>query len=68
MGAYYVLPRLKRDMKSLDFSLELLKKTGVITIPGIAFGPSGEGHIRLSFAGEEHVINEAFDRIEKFSL
>ena len=65
MGAYYILPKIKLSLKSKDFSLKLLYKAGIITIPGIAFGPSGEGHIRLSFAGEEKGINEAFDRIEK---
>jgi len=66
MGAYYVFPKIKLKMKSLEFSKKLLYEAGVITIPGIAFGPSGEGHIRLSFAGEEKEINTAFDRIEKF--
>ncbi len=66
MGAYYVFPKFKLPMKSLDFSLRLLREAGVITIPGISFGLAGEGHIRLSFAGEETIINEAFDRIEKY--
>jgi len=66
MGAYYVFPRVKLKMKSLEFSKKLLYEAGVITIPGTAFGPSGEGHIRLSFAGEESEIKEAFDRIEKY--
>ncbi|PIR71703.1 MAG: hypothetical protein COU43_01045, partial [Candidatus Nealsonbacteria bacterium CG10_big_fil_rev_8_21_14_0_10_37_25] len=55
----------KLAMKSLEFSKKLLYEAGVVTIPGIAFGPSGEEHARLSFAGEEKEINEAFDRIEK---
>jgi len=63
MGTYYVFPKIKLTMKSLEFSKKLLYEAGVITIPGIAFGPSGEGHIRLSFAGEEKEINKAFDRI-----
>jgi len=66
MGAYYVFPKIKIEMKSLEFSKKLLYEAGVITIPGIAFGPSGEEHVRLSFAGEEKEINEAFDRIEKY--
>ena len=66
MGAYYVFPKIKFKMKSLEFSKKLLYEAGVITIPGIAFGPAGEGHIRLSFAGEESEINTAFDRIEKY--
>ena len=66
MGAYYVFPKIKLATESLEFSRKLLYEAGVITIPGIAFGLSGEGHIRLSFAGEEEEINEAFDRIEKY--
>lgn len=66
MGAYYVLPKVKLPIKSEDFSRELLYEAKVITIPGVAFGPSGEGHIRLSFAGEEEEIDEAFDRIERY--
>lgn len=66
MGAYYVFPKIKLPMKSLEFSKKLLYEAGVITIPGIAFGLLGEGHVRLSFTGEETKINEAFDRIEEY--
>lgn len=66
MGAYYIFPKVKLAMKSLEFSKKLLYEAGVITIPGSAFGPSGEGHIRLSFTGEEKEINKAFDRIENY--
>lgn len=66
LGAYYVLPKVKLPIKSREFSLKLLYQARVVTIPGIAFGPSGENHIRLSFAGTEKDINFAFDRIEKY--
>jgi aminotransferase len=36
----------------------------VITVPGNGFGPTGEGHLRLSFGAAEKEIQEAFDRIE----
>ena len=58
---------LKTNLKSLDFSLKLLEEAGVITIPGIGFGPGGEGHIRLSFCGEEAEIKKAFQRIKKWN-
>jgi aminotransferase len=45
--------------------LELLEEARVAVVPGIAFGPSGEGHLRLSFGRSEEDINKAFDRIEK---
>jgi len=39
---------------------------GLNTTPGIAFGPTGENHIRLSFCVPEEMINKAFDRMEKY--
>jgi aminotransferase len=38
----------------------------VITIPGGAFGPAGEHHIRISFGGAEAELNESFDRLDRF--
>lgn len=65
IGAYYVLAKyLKTNLSSWDFVLKLLRDTGVITIPGSAFGPCGEGHIRLSFGGTPADIQEAFKRIK----
>ena len=68
MGAYYILARYKKtNLNSEEFTLKLLDEAQVITIPGSAFGPSGENHIRFSFGGTEQDINEAFDRIEKWN-
>lgn len=64
-GAYYLMARcLAPDIDSMTVALRLLNEARVITIPGSAFGPTGEGHIRLSFGGTEEEIHEAFDRIE----
>ncbi len=64
-GAYYVFPKIMiKGMGSMDVSLDLLYQAKVITIPGSGFGPSGEGHIRLSFGATEEEINKAFDRID----
>ncbi|MBP1734575.1 MAG: aromatic amino acid aminotransferase [Deltaproteobacteria bacterium] len=66
-GAYYVFPKIDSvSMNSMELALRLLYEARVITIPGNGFGPSGEGHIRISFGGTENEINEAFDRIEKW--
>jgi aminotransferase len=51
---------------SQDVAIRLLKEAKVITIPGGPFGEGGEGHLRISFGGESAVINEAFDRIERW--
>jgi len=67
-GAYYVLPRyLKWDINSAEFAHRLLFEAKVITIPGAAFGPGGETHVRMSYGGTEDDINKAFDRIEHWS-
>ncbi len=52
--------------KDTRLALRLLYEAGVVTVPGISFGPQGENHLRLSFAPEEKVIHEAFDRIERW--
>ena len=66
-GAFYVMARyLFSTASSQDVATLLLREAKVITIPGGAFGEGGEGHLRISFGGEPSVINEAFDRIERW--
>lgn len=66
-GAFYVMARyLFSDEPSQTVATQLLHGARVITIPGGAFGTGGEGHLRLSFGGEETEITEAFDRIERW--
>ena len=62
-SAYYIFPRVKNAPDSQKFALDLLERAQVAVVPGIAFGPSGEGHIRMSFGRSEKDINTAFDRI-----
>jgi aminotransferase len=65
-GAYYVFPKIVPEElhNSVDFCVRLLRESGVVTVPGSAFGPTGEGHIRMSYCFTRKEINEAFDRIE----
>jgi aminotransferase len=79
-SAYYVFPRLRpawRDFSgqarqsnnsidSWQFALNLLDKIQVAVVPGVAFGPNGEGHVRMSFGRSEEDINRAFDRMDKY--
>lgn len=66
-GGYYVFPRFsKKDISSMELALRILHEAKVITVPGNAFGPTGEGHIRMSFGAEEAELIEAFDRLEKW--
>lgn len=65
-GAFYVFPRIRppTHMKSEQFALWLLDKTGVVTVPGTEFGPAGEGFIRLSYATRMDLIEESMNRLE----
>ena len=67
-GSYLMFPEIlgERGKDSVEFSTKLLKEAKVSTTPGIAFGPTGENHIRLSFCVPEEMINKAFDRMEKY--
>ncbi len=50
---------------SFDFTMELLGKTGVLVIPGTAFGNMGEGYVRIALVQEEEILKEAVERISK---
>jgi len=53
------------DSLSWRFALHILEEAQVAVVPGVAFGPSGEDHVRISFGRSEEDINEAFDRMDK---
>ena len=64
-GAFYIMARYRfTDTPSRETAVRLLNEARVITIPGGAFGPGGEGHLRLSYGGTEEEIDKAFDRID----
>ena len=66
-GAFYVFPCIKRTgMTSEEFCNRLLEEEKVAVVPGNAFGESGEGFIRCSYAYSIDKIKEALRRIEKF--
>jgi aminotransferase len=64
-----VFPRIGLPvLSSVDLSLKLLYEAKVITVPGSGFGPTGEGHLRLSFGAAEEELEKAFDRIEEWGI
>jgi aminotransferase len=67
-GSYLMFPKIliEEGKDSTAFCKRLLKEAKVSTTPGIAFGPTGESHMRLSFCVPEATINKAFDRMEHF--
>ena len=66
-GAFYVFPSIKSTgLSSNDFCETLLREQKVAVVPGSAFGESGEGFIRCSYAYSIDAINKAVERIDKF--
>ena len=56
----------QKDSISWRFALELLHKAKVAVVPGVAFGPNGENHIRLCFGRTEQHIIQAMERMEEY--
>jgi aspartate/methionine/tyrosine aminotransferase len=65
-GAFYAFPRIAAAADSAAFATRLLSETGVALAPGAAFGPGGEGHIRLCFASTAGPLEEALTRMAPF--
>lgn len=64
-GTFYLFANVTGlGENSEEIATRLLEKTGVTTTPGSAFGPGGEGYLRLSFAVPFPRLQEAMDRIE----
>ena len=66
VNAPYIWIKTPDGMGSWDFFDRLLGEAHVVTTPGEGFGPSGEGHIRCSYATSTKKIEEAVRRIEAF--
>lgn len=66
-GAFYVFPSIKRfGIRSEEFATRLLMEEKVAVVPGTAFGNSGEGYLRISYAYSINQLKEALGRIENF--
>lgn len=67
-GAMYAWIKLKNESDSVRWTDTLLESEGVAVMPGVAFGPDGEGYVRLSFAREQTIIQEGLKRIRRFMV
>lgn len=67
LGAFYVFPCIKEfNMSSEEFATRLLEKEKVAIVPGTAFGDSGEGFLRISYAYSIEDLREALSRLARF--
>ena len=66
-GAFYVFPCIKQfGMTSDEFATRFLEEEKVAVVPGTAFGDSGEGFLRISYAYSLENLKVAIGRLERF--
>jgi len=66
-GAFYIFPNItSTGLTAEDFAEKLIMAEHVALVPGTAFGKSGTGHVRCSYATSIEKISEALNRIEHF--
>ena len=67
LGAFYIFPDISvTGLTSDEFATKLLMSEKLAVVPGTAFGNSGEGFIRISYAYSIAQLREAMNRIEHF--
>jgi aminotransferase len=66
-GAFYAFPSIRSTgLDDEEFAGRLLLEEKVAVIPGSAFGPGGSGHIRICYAQDYDLLQEAMTRINRF--
>ena len=66
-GAFYVFPCIKEfGMTSEEFAMKFLEEEHVVVVPGTAFGDSGEGFLRISYAYSIENLKKAMTRLKRF--
>jgi aspartate aminotransferase len=65
-GAFYLFPKIAGMTDSFDFCKRLLMDTHVGLAPGVAFGNGGEGSVRICYAAEKQIVQEAMARLALF--
>ncbi|XZN89292.1 MAG: aspartate aminotransferase [Microcoleus sp.] len=68
LAAMYLWVPCTRGMNSTDFALNVLQQTGVVVTPGNAFGPGGEGYVRVSLIADCDRLGEALRRMKEANI
>jgi LL-diaminopimelate aminotransferase len=63
-GSFFIWAPVPAGYTSAEFAANVLKQTGVIITPGSAFGPAGEGYVRISVSVPSPRLEEAMNRIK----
>ena len=65
----FVWARIPEHYSSSEqFAMDMVEKAGVMVTPGSAFGPSGEGHVRLALVQDEDVLNQAVKAVKESGI
>jgi aminotransferase len=64
-GAFYYFLKLRNGMSDFEAARLLIREAGVVLTPGSIFGPSGAGHLRLSYAAPSETLQAAMDRVQR---
>jgi aspartate/methionine/tyrosine aminotransferase len=65
-GAFYLFPKIEGLTDSFAFCRKLLEETHVGLAPGVAFGAGGEGSLRICYAAEQGILEQAMERLAGF--
>jgi aspartate/methionine/tyrosine aminotransferase len=65
-GAFYLFPKIRAASDSFDFCKRLLLETQVGLAPGVAFGAGGEGSVRICYAADQPILEQAMARLSLF--
>ena len=65
-ASLYLWARVPEGTTSVQFAARLLDEAGVVVTPGIGYGPTGEGYIRLSLTIPDDRLEEGVRRIGQF--
>ncbi len=63
-GTIYVWAKVPEGHTSAEFATKILEEANVIVAPGNAYGPSGEGYVRISLSTPDDRLEEAIERIK----
>jgi LL-diaminopimelate aminotransferase len=65
-ASMYVWAPVPTKQNSFDFAASLIENAGVAVVPGVGFGPHGEGYVRIALVQPQERLRQAVDRIRKW--
>ena len=65
-GAFYLFPKIDGLKDSFSFCRKLLEEARVGLAPGVAFGAGGEGSVRICYAADREILEQAMERLARF--